>query len=90
MATPEENWGCSEEQLYEIRTYAKFNNRIRRFRNNSTLSTFQEIFGESEGERLRRHYSEVNHDFEKFMTYLTLNQRNDLFAYIVKNYNSDR
>lgn len=86
--TAEENFGLdSEDQLKEIRSFATFMRRVKRFSNNCTLDTFKQIFGD-EGERLIQHYrsEKVNQDFIKFLTYLTQPQINLIYCYIIKNY----
>lgn len=86
MTTDEiiEKYGMTEESLREVRAYSKFNRRIKSFKNNNTLATFNEIFGEGEGERLREHYFKLDFDFNKFLTYLTSNQIDLIYAYISK------
>ena len=86
MTTDEiiEIYGMTEESIEEMKAYSRFNRRIKFFRNNSTLATFNEIFGEGEGERLRRHYFELKFDFNEFQTYLTTEQQNLLLAHVSK------
>lgn len=85
--TIEEAFGVNEEQLEEIRSFATFMKRVKRFSNNSTIETFKEMFGD-EAERLITHYrsEKVNQDFIKFLTYLTQPQINIIYTYIIKNY----
>lgn len=80
-----EKYNITQEQLEEIRTWAGYENRLRRFKNNSTLDTFKEIF-KNDAERLREHYFDLKFDIQQFLTYLTQDQKNDFFAYITKNY----
>lgn len=83
-----EEFGVTQDELDEIRAWSSMCRRIRKFRNNSTLITFETIFGKDEAERLRKHYFELKFDFEEFMTYLTQPQINTLIAYIINNYKS--
>lgn len=81
-------WGISETQLDEIRKYASFSRRLKKFKNQSTLRTFNQMFEEN-GERLFRHFLEVNQDFQKFLTYLTRNQVDIIYSYVINNYKDD-
>lgn len=89
MRTAENNWGLTDGQLEEIRQHAKFSNRLRRFKNNSTIKTFEEIFGQEEGKRLIIHFITVNKDIERFISYLTTSQRNDFTVYVIETYPGD-
>ena len=80
--------GVDQTQLTEIRTYATFSRRLKRFRDNSTLHTFNQMFDEN-GERLFRHFLEVNQDFQRFLTYLTQRQINIIYSYVINNYKGD-
>lgn len=78
----------TEDQLTEIRYFAAFMRRIKRFNDSSTLETFNEIFGQENGLRLRQYYydEKVNQDFRKFLTYLTSEQEDIFYVYISNNY----
>lgn len=81
------DFNLTESQYTELRDWVKFTARIKSFCNNSNIETFKEIFGDSEGERLFRHFrQDCNHDFIKFMTYLTAEDKNKLLPYIARNY----
>ena len=47
-----ENFGLTELEFDEIRTWSLFTQKIKKFTNNCRLDTFQNIFGNSEGDRL--------------------------------------
>jgi len=80
-----EQFGVTESQLTEIRQWATYERRLKSFKANCTLRTFNEIFGEAEGERLFVHYrSTCDYQFPKFLTYVTQEQKNKLLSYIVK------
>ena len=81
-----EDFGITDEQYEEAKMWGSLNRRITRFRNNSTLKTFQEIFGDEEGERLRDWYFKLKFDLVQFETYLTTVQYNAFIAYILNNY----
>lgn len=90
MSTEADHFGIEQSDLTEIRQWTRFNNRLRRFRIHSTTKTFAEIFGEDQAERLQNHYKNSCHeDIVHFLTYLTRDQTNDFFVYIVKNYKND-
>lgn len=81
-----EHYGVTEDQLKEIRQWATYERRLKSFKANCTLRTFNEIFGEAEGERLFGHYrGTCNYEFSKFLTYVTQEQKNEILSYIVKN-----
>ena len=82
------------EELYErepnkfdvFRAYGKVNQKIIEFKNKGKLSTFIYLFGDEEGVRLCRHFVEdCNKDYNKFRTYLTVEQSNDLLVNIYYN-----
>ena len=80
-----ENFGLTELEFDEIRTWSLFTQKIKKFTNNCRLDTFQNIFGNSDGDRLFQHFREsCYNDFYKFRTYLTKDQYNKILAYIVK------
>lgn len=88
------------EQLDSLRNWHKVNEKIKKFCSQSSAYTFETIFhkydkdGEvieqvadevSEGYRLFQHFRfDCNHDYEKFLTYLTVDQHNALLVYIMK------
>lgn len=76
----------SDEHLKEIGHFMNFMKRIKKFNNNSTIKTFEEIFGEENAERLRTTHLNLNQDFGRFLTYLTSSQQDDLFIYVSNNY----
>lgn len=81
------DFNLTESQFTELRDWVKFNVRVKKFCNNSNLDTFKEIFGDSEGERLFRHFRfNCNHNFIEFMTYLTNGDNNKILPYIARNY----
>jgi hypothetical protein len=81
------DFNLSEGKFGEVRSWVYFQERIRKFRNNHNLTTFEEIFGEAEGLRLFRHYRfDCDYNFDKFLTYLRPEQKNLLLPYIAENY----
>lgn len=65
--------------------WAQINEKIKKFNNNSKLSTFNYLFGK-DGERLMKHYrNDCDQNYEKFRTYLTQEQTNTLLINIVLN-----
>jgi len=69
------------------RHYFTLKERMRKFENNSTLGVFKFIFDE-DGDRLLRHFRmDCDNNFDKFLTYLTQEQKNILIVSIVENEN---
>jgi hypothetical protein len=67
--------------------WAKVNDAIIKFQNNSNLSVFQFLF-ENDGERLWKHFcNDCDRKVQKFLTYLVVDQSNDLLINIY--YNKD-
>ena len=48
--------GINREQYNEIQGFFKFQSRLKSLKVKCTLKTFEDIFGDSEGERLFQHY----------------------------------
>ena len=83
----QEKYNLSKDELSEMSYWRTYQNRIKSFCIKNNLDTFQTIFGQEEGLRLLKHFrSDCKEDFVKFLTYITLDQHNDLQAYIIKNY----
>ena len=75
----------SDNQKQAFGHWAQINEKIKKFSNNSKLSTFNFLFGK-DGERLLKHYHhDCNYNYEKFRTYLTQEQINTLLINIVLN-----
>ena len=71
------------EKYKDIRIWAKFQLSIESFENNSKLSTFNFLFGESEGERLWHIFKlKCENNFRQFSSYLDGIQKNELLANI--------
>ena len=76
-------FNITNSQYAEIQTWSHFNNKIIKFKNNSNSVVFNKIFGD-QGDILISYYVlDCDRDFIKFLTYLTTEQHNNLFIYIV-------
>lgn len=76
-------FNISDEALEEIQAWSRFNKKITKFINNANLTLFTKIFQE-DGERLCLHFIHdcSRQSFNLFLTYLTPQQKNDIFIYI--------
>lgn len=84
-----EDFGVTDEQLEEIRAWSAFQKRLKRFVNNCTLADFQKMFGIEEGQRLLGHHRKLEMNWHEFNTYLTQEQHNILYAYILNNFKNN-
>lgn len=74
----------TNSEVEEIRTWSHFNNKVIKFQNTANSDMFKELFND-DWKRLRIHFIEdCNRDLNKFRTYLTNNQNNDVLTYIVR------
>ncbi len=90
----------TNEELESLRNWHRVNEKIKKFCTHSSAYTFETIFkkydedgnvieqeaGEqSEGYRLFQHFRfSCNQDYEKFLTYLDVDQHNALLVHIMK------
>lgn len=78
------NYGLTEEQLQDLRTWTKVQKRVIQFQNKATPALFNEIFGEATGFPLFEHFrNRCNNDYQKFNTYLDVDQHNKVLAHIM-------
>lgn len=75
----------TEDELDMLRKWHSFNENIKRFQNNFNMWLSNEIFGDEEGERLFLHFRlDCQNNYEKFKTYLTVDQSNTLLIAILR------
>ena len=75
----------SDQELDILRKWHTYNARILRFQRNASLFTFQEVFGMDIAQHLFLNFRfECQHDYQKFTTYLTVDQQNDLLIHILR------
>ena len=73
------------ELQLEYVNWGKVNQSLVEFQRKATLSTFKRLYGD-EAERLFAHfYSDCNCKWERFMTYLTRQQKSELLINVHEN-----
>lgn len=79
------NYGLDNSQVMDLTVWRAIQDRVKRFQDKASLSTFRDIFGEQEASRLFEHFK-LNCDsyYEKFKTYLIVEQHNLLLVHIIK------
>ena len=84
------SYGLDNSQVMDLSVWRAMQERIKRFQNKASLSTFKDIFGEQEALRLFEHFK-LNCDsyYEKFKTYLIVEQHNVLLVHIIKSKHYD-
>lgn len=76
----------TENELTLLRSWNKFNSCILSFQKKADLFLFDKIFTDEHGQRLFLHFRfDCQHDFQKFITYLTVEQHNALLLDILRN-----
>lgn len=93
------NHDLTSSELDMLRTWNAFNSKILKFQRQASLDMFDKIFflkdeegnkldaqpSPSEGQRLFEHFRfKCFHDYQKFTTYLTIDQQNDLLVFLVR------
>lgn len=74
----------TKSEIAEIQTWSHFNNKVIKFQNTVNSEIFKQLFND-DWKRLRIHFIEdCNRDLNKFRTYLTNNQNNDVLIYVVR------
>lgn len=77
------NYNLSETQLEDLRTWRRVQDRVKSFQNKANVNTFKDIFG-IHGEKLFLHFrTQCSNDYQKFNTYLDVEQHNLLLAHII-------
>jgi hypothetical protein len=75
----------SDEELDILRKWYQYNSQVLMFQNKASLYTFEEVFGMEVAEHLFRCFRfKCNEDYQKFTTYLTADQKNDLYVHILR------
>lgn len=73
------------EELQLLQAYGTFHNRVVDFQRKATIMTFDEVFGKEEASRLFMHFRfDCQEYFAKFLTYLTQEQRNNLYVHVLR------
>jgi len=74
-----------DAELTLIRSWRTYNDAIIKFKNMSNIPLFTSILDDNdEALRLLKHYKEVEHNWDKFETYLTTDQKNLFHTFILK------
>ena len=74
-----------DAELTLIRNWRTYNNAIIKFKNMSNIPLFISILDDKdEALRLLKHYKEVKYTWDKFETYLTEQQKNLFYVFILK------
>lgn len=75
----------SNEEHDILRTWYAYNSQILMFEAHANLSTFIRIFGEDDAERLMLSFrARCDGKYQKFITFLTTEQKNDLWVHILR------
>lgn len=79
-----ELFGITKEQLADIRTWATVQLKVVKFQNQSSRTTFENLFGKQEGKRLFEHFVlDCKNNFSVFTTYLIAEQNNTVWKHII-------
>lgn len=77
----------TQDQLALVRSWRRMQDKIISFERNANRPLFEHVYGNEDGGRLIRDYVvKCERDFEKFLSYLTTEQRNKTFEYILKRF----
>ena len=71
-------------EIAEIQTWSYFNKKVVKFQNRANSEVFKQLFCDDWEQLLNHFIYNCDRNFNKFKTYLTNNQINDLFVYIVR------
>lgn len=78
------NYGLNEDQLKDLQTWSRVQKRVIQFQNKATPMIFDEIFGTEFGSKLFEHFKiRCNSDYQKFNTFLDVDQHNKVLAHII-------
>ena len=78
-------WASNSDKRSLYYYWAKVNESIINFERNANVKTFQYLFGD-QAERLQRHFVyDCDSKFQKFLTYLTQPQKNELIFNVHEN-----
>lgn len=78
------SYGLNEDQLRDLQTWSRVQRRVIQFQNKASPMIFDEVFGTEFGSKLFEHFKiRCNSDYQKFNTYLDVDQHNKVLAHIM-------
>lgn len=79
-----EEWGVSESSLDIFRAYLTFDKLVVCFINEANSTLFSNLYKEN-GDKLIQHFVyDCERDFRQFITYLTREQLNNTYMYLIR------
>lgn len=77
-------FNATNGEISEIQTWSSYNKKIKSFVNKANREIFTTLFKEDSERLLESFVLKCDRDFDKFLTYLTTDHRNNLLIHIVK------